>query len=99
MLVTLIITAIAALFKMSQGKGDDVVSVAIGGLIAAVLIALVVDSMLKKQMHTAVEATDAKMSYVGEGLVVTESWSTGKFYMRKGKARSKLEDFKSQHQG
>ena len=61
-----------------------------GSVIVVALVTLLVDAHFKSQMRTAVEATNANMSYDSEGLVITERWRS-KFYMRKSKARSQLD--------
>ena len=77
---------------MQAGDAEKSRGVFIGGIILAVIVPLIADGIFRGQMKTAVEATTAGMSYTSEGLVVTDRWSTGKFYMRKSKARSKLEE-------
>ena len=69
----------------------------IGGAIAIVaLVTLAVDRHFKKQMHTAVEATNAGMSYDSQGLVITERWRTAKSYGSKKKALLKLEEYNTE---
>ena len=83
---------LAACGDADAGDAEKSRGVFIGGIILAVIVPLIADGIFRGQMKTAVEATTAGMSYTSEGLVVTDRWSTGKFYMRKSKARSKLEE-------
>ena len=57
---------------------------------AVALIPMAVDDHFKKQMHTAVEASDAGMSYTSQGLVFTERWRTEDSYSSESKAKTAL---------
>ena len=95
-IMTIVITALVVVLLAFAGsfilldKGDNVTGYVIGSVIAIALVSLLVDAHFKGQMHTAVEATNAGMSYDSEGLVVTERWRS-KFYLRKSKARSQFD--------
>ena len=95
-IMTIIFTALIVVLLATIGgfiildKGDSMTGYVIGSVIAIALVSLLVDAHFKGQMHTAVEATNAGMSYDNEGLVVTERWRS-KFYLRKSKARSQFD--------
>ena len=62
----------------------------IGAAVLTLIATLMVDGHFMSQMHTAVEATNASMSYDDEGLVVTERWRSKHRYHSIHKARSQL---------
>ena len=67
------------------------ISLVIGLAIAFVaVVTMLVDQHFKRQMLTAVEATNASASYDSEGLVLTERWQTEDSYGSKKKALRKL---------
>lgn len=72
----------------TDGSGDTDFRVLIGVIIAVFLITLFVDGHFMGQMRTAVEATNASMSYTAEGLVVDERWCGG----RRNSTRSAKKD-------
>ena len=86
-----LILAIASIFVL-DGDSDISIGYSIGAVILAAIGSFFLDSYFKDQMHTAVEADDAGMSYDEKGLVITERWSTKKSYQRKSKAREKLKE-------
>ena len=92
-----VVLAIAAFFllgAMSEGWREigNISEIAIAAIVAVALIPIAVDGHFKKQMRTAVEATDAGLSYSSEGLVITDRWRTEKRYGTKKKALRKLEE-------
>lgn len=97
-LAVVIIAALLFLTVLSGGDGDDKFKFVAGAVLFAFLVPLFGDIHFKGQMRTAVESTSAEMSYSSEGLVITERWSTRKFYMRKGKAEKMLEEYRLAHQ-
>ena len=62
------------------------------GVAVVALVPMAVDSHFKKQMITAVETTDAGMSYDCQGLVFTERWQTEERYELESQAREKLRE-------
>ena len=62
------------------------------GIAVVALVPMGVDSHFKKQMRTAVETTDADMSYDSQGLVLTERWQTEEHYELESQAREKLRE-------
>ena len=62
------------------------------GIAVVALVPMAVDSHFKNQMKTAVEATDAGMSYDNQGLVFTERWQTEEHYELESQVREKLKE-------
>ena len=62
------------------------------GIAVVALVPMAVDSHFKKQMITAVETTDAGMSYDCQGLVLTERWQTEEHYEFGSQVRQKLQE-------
>ena len=98
MVIVLALFAFLLLSGLTDGWHEtDHMGQFVGGAIAVIALAtLAVDGHFKKQMHTAVEATDAGMSYDSQGLVITERWRTAKSYGSKKKALSKLEEYNTE---
>ena len=94
LVVLLAVLAFMAISGLTDGwRETEHMGGIIGGAIAIVaLIPISVDHHFKKQMLTAVEATNAGMSYDSQGLVITERWRTAKSYGSKKKALTKLEE-------
>ena len=88
---TLSVISIILFVALLSGDGDmeDVVKFIGGALTVIVFVTFFADAHFMGQMHTAVEATNANMSYDSEGLVVTERWMGGRHHSR-GRARSDL---------
>ncbi len=89
---TLLVLSLIALILfvvviMGHGEGNRQVEFAIGAVLIVLLITGLVDKHFMSQMHTAVEATDASMSYTSEGLVVTERWASRHRTTSRRKAR------------
>lgn len=59
--------------------------------IVIILIPFGIDSLLKAQMNTAVEAEGDGLDYSTEGLVLTESWNGPKFHLSHKKALADLD--------
>ena len=71
----------------------DNIGLVVGFAIAFVaLVTIAVDAGFKAQMRTAVEATNAGMSYDSQGLAFTESWHTEKSYPSESKAKAALKE-------
>ena len=79
---------------MTDGWRDaDGLGILVGfGIAAVALVPMAVDSHFKKQMITAVETTDAGMSYDRQGLVFTERWQTEEHYELESQVREKLRE-------
>ena len=60
------------------------------GIAIVALVSMAVDSHFEKQMITAVETTDAAMSYDCQGLVITKRWQTEEHYELQMQAREAL---------
>ena len=60
------------------------------GIAFVALVPMAVDSHFEKQMITAVETTDAGMSYDCQGLVITERWQTEEHYEFESQAEEAL---------
>lgn len=86
-LVTLLI-AIVILIGFMDDASDGQMKYVIGAVIAVVLIPIMVDGHFMGQMRTAVEATDASLSYDAQGLVVTDRWRSKFRTTSKKKARN-----------
>lgn len=89
----LALTAAAVILFITMISGSDKeLGFIAGAIVFVILITVLVDSHFMSQMHTAVEATNASMSYSSEGLVVTNRWRSKKNTTRKNKARGWLEE-------
>lgn len=84
------IAAATILFILVFMKSEDNFKFVGGAVFATILVTFMVDSHFVSQMRTAVEATDAHMSYNSEGLVVTERWRSKRSYMSQSGARKQL---------
>lgn len=85
----------ALLFAIGILRSDDTtrqVEYIAGAIIGVFLITIFVDRYFMGQMHTAVEATDASLSYSSEGLVVTERWRSRSRTTSLRKARRRAEE-------
>jgi len=87
----LLLLAVIIFFVAMRGS-DSQTGYIVGAIILIILGTFLVDAHFRGQMHTAVEATNADMSYTSEGLVVTERWRSRKSYLRKSKAQQQLEE-------
>ena len=98
LVAVLVILAFLLIGAMTDGwRETDGMGKLVGGAIAVIAIAtLAVDGHFKKQMRTAVEATNAGMSYDNQGLVVTQRWRTAKSYGSKKKAHAKLDEYNAE---
>ena len=84
----------AILGEMTDGWRDtDGLGILVGlGIAVVALVPMAVDSHFKGQMITAVETSDAGMSYDSQGLVFTERWQTEERYELESQAREKLRE-------
>lgn len=88
MLATILIAALVFFFVVVRSDNyDKSTEVIIGSVIGVILITIMVDGHFMSQMRTAVEATDASLSYTSEGLVVTDRWRSTFRTSSKRKAR------------
>lgn len=76
-------------FTMIKGS-EDSYKFLIGGIVLGAVVTFAVDAHFRGQMHTAVEASNADMSFDSEGLVVTDRWRSKRQYLSRSKARSQL---------
>ena len=88
----LAVLAFLLLGALSEGWREmDNIGLVVGFAIAFVaLVTLAVDAGFKAQMRTAVEATNAGMSYDSQGLVVTYRWRTEDSYKSESEAKKQL---------
>ena len=88
----LVSAAIAILAYIFLIAGDeDSWRFLVGAVVVVVVVTLGVDGYFRGQMHTAVEATNASMSYTSEGLQVTGRWRSNRSTTSKNKARRWLD--------
>ena len=87
-LILLAISIVFFVFVISDSD-DNVLQFIIGAAVAVIVGTFFVDAHFMSQMKTAVEATNASMSYDSQGLVVTDRWR-GHRRNSKMKARSDL---------
>lgn len=88
LLATILIAALVFFFVVVRSDNyDKSTEVIIGSVIGVILITIMVDGHFMSQMRTAVEATDASLSYTSEGLVVTDRWRSTFRTSSKRKAR------------
>ena len=94
LVVLLAVVVFSILGEMTDGWRDaDGLGFLVGlGIAVVALVPMAVDSHFKKQMVTAVEMTDAAMSYDSTGLVFTERWQTEERYEFESQAREKLRE-------
>ena len=91
--VGLLLTAIAVYFLfMARQESGNQMKYGIGAFIIIIVLTLFVDGHFMGQMHTAVEATNASMSYDNQGLVVTERWRSPHRTRSSNKARRQALD-------
>ena len=92
LVAVLAVAAIALLGALTDGwRDNEGLFFLAGAAIAFVaLIPMAVDSHFKQQMLTAVETTDAGLSYDSQGLVLTERWQTEEHYELASQAREVL---------
>ncbi len=91
--VTALVFAVLAFIVSMLVINDDDSSFGfiVGAVIVVVLGTFFVDQQFMSQMRTAVEATNASMSYDSQGLVVTDRWRSPRRTGSKGKARRWLD--------
>lgn len=79
---TLSVISIILFVTLISGDADmdDVMKFIGGALAVIVFVTFFADAHFMGQMHTAVEATNASMSYDSEGLVVTDRWMGGRHH-------------------
>ena len=94
----LVLLALSAFitFVVMDGN-DDQMGFVIGSIILSLVGTVLLDSHFMKQMHTATESRDAAHSYGAEGFVVTEEWDSGRFHMRRNKARDKIAEYRASY--
>ena len=92
--ILLAVAVFAILGEMTDGWRDtDGLGILVGlGIAVVALVPMAVDSHFKGQMITAVETSDAGMSYDSQGLVFTERWQTEERYELESQAREKLRE-------
>ena len=77
---------------MARQESGNQMKYGIGAFIIIIVLTLFVDGHFMGQMHTAVEATNASMSYDNQGLVVTERWRSPHRTRSSNKARRQALD-------
>lgn len=90
-LAVIAVFLIIAWLNASKHGNSDVIKDIVGfAVVATFLVPWLIDKYFMAQMRTANEATDAKMSYDSDGLVVTKRWFNKKRYGSVEKAERKM---------
>lgn len=77
-LASLAVALVIVFTFLVNKETDSVAGYLVGALVIAAVITLIVDGHFTGQMRTAVEATDARMSYADGGIHVTERWRSSR---------------------
>jgi len=86
-----LVAAAIIVYLVAIAGGERQMEYAIGAVVVVVVLTFMIDGHFVSQMRTAVESTNASMSYDSEGLVVTDRWRSHRRTSSKAKARRWLD--------